>query len=86
MAKCFLDCMVNDYFLHIISVAPKSNSTLLDVISTLHNQTSEAVECGALDGAVEQMSQAINTVQTILRGLLALLSPKARLYKTTARD
>ena len=73
MATFLTESFVNDYFLYLVSVAPKQNGTLLKILTAVCTEL-EANTAG-VDGLDREVQNAIETIGQVCRGLRALIDP-----------
>lgn len=76
LAACLIEGCLNDCFLHLISVAPKMNAKLLQIIDAIMVPYLAAQEHGEIDALPKEISDSARKVASILRGVVALLSPE----------
>lgn len=86
MANCVTNSCVNDYILHLISVAPKSNGDLqklLEIVLKEYNSLEHAQE---VDSLLPCVKEAVQQVVRCYRGLVALISPQFGILGSTPSD
>lgn len=77
---------MNDYILHLISVAPKSNGDLqklLEIVLKEYNSLEHAQE---VDSLLPCVKEAVQQVVRCYRGLVALISPQFGILGSTPSD
>ena len=75
MSTYITDSFVNDYFLHLVSLAPKHNNTLLKILVEVSSELDS--HRAALDGLDKDVQNALETISQVCRGLRALIDPSA---------
>lgn len=76
MAQSLADSFINDCFLHMISVAPRMNKQLLELIQLVLEDYMDNQDSDSMKEMNEKVKSNLLTVISILRGLAALLKPQ----------
>lgn len=80
-----MDCALNEFFLQMVSAAPKQNGRLVNIMSVVL-QSFVAIEEGALGTYALEVQTALQGVARCFRGLLALLSPEIGILGSKSTD
>lgn len=77
LGTCLHESCLNECFLHLISVAPKMNAKLLQILDAVMVPYQAAQERGDIDAMPTEIRDSLLKVGSVLRGVAALLSPEA---------
>lgn len=77
---CVFNSIINDHFLHTVASAPKLNKELKEVVEYVLGKFIEAEKRKAFKECNVCLKEHIDKVVQVLRGLMALLSPKVHLW------
>lgn len=86
LGGCVVRSAVNDYFLHLVSSAPKHNDELKELLIVLLTEWEKLEESGESKSFEDPLSIAIGHVVRCFRGLLALLSPDVGILGSQGSD
>ena len=76
VAQCLADSFINDCFLHMISVAPRMNSQLFDLLKLIMDDYMSNKDSDSMKTMNEKVKSNLATLVSICRGLAALLKPQ----------
>ncbi len=84
--RCIVSSAINDYFLHLVSAAPKKNDLLQELLEGILREWVSFDAGGESKELLQEVGDSLRQVVKCCRGLIALMHPQFGIYGSSSQD